>query len=67
MKTDIEENKKKENRGGARPGSGRPAGERTYPIAVRISKQAMEILSKKKNKSEFIDSLIKTSTILHTS
>ena len=39
--------------------SGRPATGRTVAISVRISKQAAEILSKKKNKSEYIDVLIR--------
>ena len=39
--------------------SGRPATGRTVAISVRISKQAAEILSKKKNKSEYIDFLIR--------
>ena len=39
--------------------SGRPATKRTYAISVRITKEAAEILSTKKNKSEYIDNLIK--------
>lgn len=47
-------------RGGFRPGAGRPAGERTVMLSVRISQQAMDILnSKTGNKSEYIDGLIK--------
>ena len=39
--------------------SGRPATKRTYAVSVRITKEAAEILSTKKNKSEYIDNLIK--------
>ena len=38
---------------------GRPATKRTYAVSVRITKEAAEILSTKKNKSEYIDNLIK--------
>ena len=44
---------------GSKFASGRPATGRTEAISVRISKQAAEILSKKKNKSEYIDVLIR--------
>lgn len=39
--------------------SGRPATKRTYAVSVRITKEAAEILGTKKNKSEYIDNLIK--------
>ena len=39
--------------------TGRPATKRTYAVSVRITKEAAEILSTKKNKSEYIDNLIK--------
>ncbi len=39
--------------------TGRPATARTYAVSVRITKEAAEILSTKKNKSEYIDNLIK--------
>ena len=44
---------------GSKFASGRPATGRTVGISVRISKQAAEILSNKKNKSEYIDVLIR--------
>ena len=44
---------------GSKFASGRPATGRTIAISVRISKQASEILSNKKNKSEYIDELIR--------
>ncbi len=50
---------KKSNRGGWRPGSGRPESDRKHGLCVRISDEAMEKLAKVKNKSEFIDMLIK--------
>lgn len=49
----------KKQRGGARPGSGRPATDRKYPISVRISREAAELLETVANKSEFIDELIR--------
>ena len=59
MKTVIEENKKKENRGGARPGAGRPRNGRTKAISLRISSEAYEIYQSWANKTEVIDTLIK--------
>lgn len=59
MKTDIEENKKKENRGGARVGSGRPREDRKCMLSVRISLEASEMIKTMKNKSEYVDELIK--------
>lgn len=44
---------------GTKFGTGRPATGRTYAISVRISHEAAEILSNKKNKSEYIDELIR--------
>lgn len=52
----MEELKK---RGGRRPGAGRPANNRNIMVAVRISKEAADILNTQKNKSEYIDELIK--------
>ena len=52
----MEEQKK---RGGRRPGSGRPANNRKIMVAVRISQEAADILNTQKNKSEYIDELIK--------
>lgn len=44
---------------GSKFASGRPATGRTEAISVRISKQAAEILSNKKNKSAYVDELIR--------
>lgn len=49
----------KKQRGGARPGSGRPATDRKYPLMVRISQEAADKLESISNKSEFIDQLIR--------
>lgn len=51
----------KKQRGGRRPGSGRPANDRSIMVGVRISQQAADILNQQPNKSEFIDTLIKQS------
>lgn len=53
------EEKKKSNRGGRREGSGRPAGERSKVVCIRLSPAAVEILNTQTNKSEFVDNLIK--------
>lgn len=47
------------NWGGARPGGGRPPTNRTISVNVRISPEAAEVLKQQKNKSEYIDNLIK--------
>ena len=44
---------------GTKFASGRPATGRIHAISVRISQEAANILSTKKNKSEYIDGLIK--------
>lgn len=49
----------REQRGGYRPGSGRPETDRKFAVTVRISQEAAEKLNTIKNKSEFIDKLIK--------
>ena len=50
--------------------TGRPATKRTYAISVRITKEAADILNTKRNKSEYIDHLIKqderVNTLLHS-
>lgn len=51
----------KKQHGGSRPGAGRPANDRSIPLMVRISQQAADIVNGQKNKSEFIDNLIKQS------
>ena len=40
-------------------GSGRPATGRTNPITIRVSDEALEILQSVKNKSKYIDNLIR--------
>ena len=49
----------KKQRGGRRPGSGRPSNDRKVMLCVRITQEAADILNEQKNKSEFIDELIK--------
>ena len=49
------------NWGGYREGGGRPATDRNVAVTIRISQEAADILSQQKNKSEFIDTLIKQS------
>lgn len=51
----------KKQRGGRRPGAGRPANDRSILVGVRISQEAADILNAQKNKSEFIDNLLKQS------
>ena len=50
----------KKQRGGSRPGAGRPANDRSIMVGVRISQEAADILNAQKNKSEYIDNLIRT-------
>lgn len=50
---------KKNTHGGYRPGGGRPPTNRNISVNFRISKEAADILNKQKNKSEYIDNLIK--------
>ena len=45
--------------GGYREGGGRPFTDRKVAVTVRISQEASDILNEQKNKSEFVDSLIK--------
>lgn len=40
-------------------GTGRPSTGRTHPVTIRLSDFAIEALSKVKNKSLYIDSLIR--------
>ena len=49
----------KKQRGGSRPGAGRPANDRNIMVGVRISREAADILIAQKNKSEYIDNLIR--------
>ena len=46
-------------------GTGRPSTGRTHPVTVRLSDFAYEILSEVKNKSLYIDSLIRTDYLTH--
>lgn len=40
-------------------GTGRPATGRTHAVSVRLTKEAFELLQRQRNKSEYIDRLIK--------
>ena len=46
--------------GGSR-GGGRPVTDRNVAVTIRISQEAADILKEQRNKSEFIDTLIKQS------
>ena len=46
--------------GGSR-GGGRPVTDRNVAVTIRISQEAADILKEQRNKSEFIDTLIKKS------
>ena len=48
-------------RGGPREGSGRPRTDRKIAVSFRISQEAADKLATIKNKSEFLDELIKRS------
>jgi hypothetical protein len=56
-----EQERVQRQRGGPREGSGRPATDRKVSLSVRISREAADKLATVKNKSEFIDTLIKRS------
>lgn len=45
-------------RGGARPGSGRHKTGRDIPVCFKINKEAYDILTQIKNKSEYINNII---------
>lgn len=45
-------------------GTGRPATGRTHAISVRISSEAYELLKDKKNKSQYIDWLIRVGEVI---
>lgn len=49
----------KSTRGGYRPGAGRHTTDRSVPLSVRISQEAAEMISQVRNKSQYIDQLIK--------
>ena len=48
-------------------GTGRPSTGRTHPVTVRLSDLAIAALGKVKNKSLYIDSLIRTDFLTHPS
>ena len=54
-----EETKKTSGRGGKREGSGRPVGERSKSVCLRLSPESLAILKQQPNQSEFVDELIK--------
>ena len=48
------------NHGGQRTGAGRPANDRSIPVLVRLSQEAVDKLNRMtNNKSWFIDKIIK--------
>jgi hypothetical protein len=55
----MEETKKTTGRGGRREGSGRPVGERSKSVCLRLSPESLAILKQQPNQSEFVDELIK--------
>ena len=60
------EKPKKENRGGARAGSGRPKGRKDYKsIAIRIPEDVEMILSGQQNRSAYIIAAIREYTKNH--
>ena len=50
---------KKDNRGGRRQGSGRKKLGRDYQVCIKLSKEAYDTLKQLKNRSAYIDELIK--------
>ena len=54
----MAEQKKTSGRGGARPGSGRPALGKTA-MTFKLSKESVAILKKIEKKSEYVDGLIR--------
>lgn len=54
---------KKDNRGGARQGAGRKKTGREYQVCLKLSKEAYVTLKQFKNRSAYIDELIKTYAI----
>jgi hypothetical protein len=54
------DNIKNSNKGGARPGAGRPANSRKIMVGVRLSPEVYEKLNRlTKNKAKYIEELIK--------
>ena len=58
--------KDKEQQPGTAFGTGRPATGRTHPVTIRLSDFAYEALSKVKNKSQYLDSLIRIDLLTGT-
>lgn len=56
---DLTNTEQKSTRGGYRPGAGRHTTDRSVPLSVRISQEAAEMISQVRNKSQYIDQLIK--------
>ena len=52
-------NETKKQRGGSRPGAGRPVTDLKLRLSLRISKEAHDKISKIRDKSAYIDNLIK--------
>lgn len=50
---------KKDNRGGARQGAGRHKTGRDFQVCLKLSKEAYDTLKQFKNRSAYIDELIK--------
>jgi hypothetical protein len=50
---------KKSGRGGRREGSGRPVGERSKSVCLRLSPESLAILKQQPNQGKFVDELIK--------
>ena len=46
-------------------GTGRPSTGRTHPVTVRLSDLAYEVLGKVKNKSLYVDKLIRIDYLTH--
>lgn len=55
MKYQVQSSTKKDSRGGARVGAGRPKGRKDYKtISIRIPEDIEQILASQENKSKFI-------------
>lgn len=58
----------KKQRGGARPGAGRPRGRNNYrSIALRIPEDVAEILDRQENRSAYIIEAIRAYNVAHPS
>lgn len=54
--------KQNNKHGGARQGAGRKPNDRSVPLMVRVSPEAAQVLDGVRNKSEYIDDLIKNNS-----